>query len=58
MEWISIEEKMPEKLGNYLVTNGNCILICGLLRDMKTFYGIGGATHWMSLPELPKIKNK
>lgn len=52
MEWISITTP-PKENGQYLVTNGRVILICGLLTD-GTFYGIGGATHWMHLPELPK----
>lgn len=52
MEWISIKDKIPEKAGQYLVTNGAVILICGLLPS-GVFYGIGGATHWMELPKLP-----
>lgn len=55
MKWINIKERLPEKEGQYLVTNGVAILICGLLRNGE-FYGIGKATHWMPLPELPKIK--
>lgn len=54
MEWISIKDKMPEKLGQYLVTNGKTIMICGLLGNGE-FYGIGGATHWMQLPKLPSV---
>ena len=53
MKWISIDTP-PEKMGEYLVTNGRAIAICGLLRD-GTFYGISGATHWMPLPELPEL---
>lgn len=52
MEWISINTP-PQKPGQYLVTNGRAIIICGLLPD-GTFYGIVGTTHWMPLPELPK----
>lgn len=52
MEWTSINDRMPETPGQYLVTNGAAILICSLLQD-GTFYGIGFPTHWMSLPELP-----
>jgi hypothetical protein len=52
MEWTSINDRMPETTGQYLVTNGASIVICTLLQD-GTFYGIGFPTHWMSLPELP-----
>jgi hypothetical protein len=52
MEWTSINDRMPETPGQYLVTNGAAIVICTLLQD-GTFYGIGFPTHWMNLPELP-----
>jgi len=55
MEWISIKDKIPTQQGQYLVTNGRAIQICGLLPN-GTFYGIGGATHWMELPKLPNDK--
>jgi len=54
MEWISIKDRVPEKPGLYLVTNGKTILICGLLPS-GIFYGIGCATHWMELPKLPSL---
>jgi hypothetical protein len=52
MEWISINDRMPETTGQYLVTNGAAIVICSLLKD-GNFHGIGSPTYWMNLPELP-----
>lgn len=58
-EWISVEERMPEKEGKYLVctTKGN--IGVGNFID---YYGTGthlcfdgwAVSHWMPLPEQPK----
>lgn len=50
-KWISVETP-PKELGNYWVTNGRAMLVCGLLGD-GTFHGIVGATHYMALPSMP-----
>jgi len=52
MEWILIEERIPDKSGQYLVTNGAAIVITSF--QYGHFFGIGFPTHWMPLPELPK----
>jgi hypothetical protein len=49
--WIPVSDP-PGQLGKYLVTNGRATLICGMLND-GSFFGIGGATHWMPLPNPP-----
>jgi len=67
MSWISVEERLPEKDGSFLVygKTDNC---CGMRvmlgeawyrQEMEEFtYGERGcvceATHWMPLPEAPK----
>lgn len=53
LTWVSVNERMPEKIDQYLVTNGKTVLICGLLPN-STFYGIGGATYWAKVPTIPK----
>lgn len=60
-EWISIDERLPEESAWYLV---NIINHFGL--DMVTFthytkglgWGIPDVTHWMPLPEPPKMKGE
>ena len=60
-EWISVDERLPDKEGKYLVctTNGNIGV-----GDFIDYYGKGthlcfacwAVTHWMPLPEAPKMK--
>lgn len=68
-EWISVEDRLPEKDGMYLIfspytnkeggivycnrflTKGNTIF------PPNSFESISGVTHWMPLPEAPKMKN-
>ena len=58
-EWISVEERLPEESAWYLV---NIINHFGL--DVVTFthytkgygWGVPDVTHWMPLPEPPKMK--
>lgn len=52
LKWISVKEKMPEKPGQYLVTNGRVVSMCGLLAN-NTFYGIADPTYWMCIPNIP-----
>lgn len=62
-EWISVDERLPEREGKYLVctTNGN--IGVGNFID---YYGKGthlcfdcwAVTHWMPLPEPPKMRKE
>ena len=56
-EWISVEDRLPEETGKYLVSTKNGVVY-------QTKYYSGGKwgqkdkgkniTHWMPLPEAPK----
>lgn len=69
-EWISVEERLPDVLQEVFVYRGNHI---GNLMNVYTYvggdmwqdeYGFGcrqvdeGITHWMPLPEPPKMKGE
>lgn len=67
-EWISIEDRFPDKNGDYIIYTGNdsdpeviSLYYCGnnnwddgtgIAKD--SYYGI---SHWMPLPEPPKEEN-
>lgn len=55
-EWISVEERLPEKSGRYLVYGSfaGMPLICGAHYDKYNGFGDDDFTHWMPLPEPPK----
>lgn len=55
-EWISVEERLPEKEGRYLVYGviGGQPLVCGAHYDKHNGFGDDDFTHWMPLPEPPK----
>ena len=55
-EWISAEERLPEKEGRYLVYGsiGGMPLVCGAHYDKYNGFGDDDFTHWMPLPEPPK----
>lgn len=62
-EWISVEERLPDKDGEYLTWNGiiyyliwfNASLgLWNVSEDGNTSAAIRGVTHWMPLPEAPK----
>jgi hypothetical protein len=66
MEWISIEERLPEDNGFYLVV-GLAETKGGPIRHMFMPYFSRGqfdiapayqATHWMPLPEMPETRTK
>lgn len=71
-EWININDKYPESQGRYIVLINKHIAIMEWgyvhlspkLGVVKVFHGWNNSelnapvTHWMSLPELPKDKNK
>lgn len=59
-DWISVKEKMPEEIGDYL-TYIQKPLFNLFYRDVLTFGGECGfldqgkyVTHWQPLPEPPK----
>lgn len=66
--WIPVEQRLPEKSGNYLTAfgDGTAMAVNEFMhpRDWLTEEGRkanpngkwywGGVTHWMLLPELPK----
>jgi len=50
-EWISVEDELPERFGQYLGWDGMSV-------DIEWFVDgewlVGGVTHWMPLPEPPE----
>ncbi len=57
-KWISVEERLPERNGRYL-THCNIegqSLVCILYYNKIDGFGEGTITHWMSIPEPPKMK--
>ena len=66
MKWISINERLPEKDGSYLVwapesfpKNSRCV-VSEFYNDNNKFYSESGeyvmsdVTHWCNLPDDPK----
>lgn len=59
-EWISAEERLPERNGRYL-THCNIegqSLVCILYYCRVGGFNEGTITHWMPLPEAPKGESK
>ena len=68
--WISVEERLPEESGRYIVLrkSGDCLNCCyekerdswGVLIDMgeagALWVAYNGVTHWMPLPEPPEVE--
>lgn len=57
-EWISVEERLPERNGRYLThckIEGQS-LVCILYYCKVGGFNEGMVTHWMPLPEPPKMK--
>jgi len=67
MEWISVEDRLPESSGNYLCSMGGLIEKLWYFKGLQRFKMIGGAenkymeqmyssavTHWMPLPNPPE----
>ena len=57
-EWISVEERLPERNGRYLThckIEGQS-LVCILYYCKVGGFNEGTVTHWMPLPEAPKMK--
>ena len=59
-EWISIEERLPERQGAYLIfTCDRRISMCHFIDhycDGNMQFNDYRVTHWMPLPEAPKMK--
>lgn len=64
-EWISVDERLPEEDGEYLTWNGliyyliwfNASLgLWNVSEEGDTSTAIRDVTHWMPLPEAPKMK--
>ena len=61
-KWISVKDRMPDEYGKYLIRDKMDVTIALLIDKEKglwqwsdsDFYGRGGITHWMPLPQLPE----
>ena len=61
-EWVSVEEKLPEKDGSYLVHSGksNTVYAAHFWKRDGRWSGKSKnlfITHWMPMPELPERSN-
>jgi hypothetical protein len=66
MEWISVNDRLPEKQGHFLVIAPqsfpkNCVVVVAeFYDDNSTFYSESGdfpmtdVTYWSQIPQLPK----
>ena len=67
MEWISVEEKLPDNLSYHLIAwnvdgaKGVSYAMCEIYKDNKWYRNESGyptklnnITHWMPFPEPPK----
>ena len=61
--WISVKDRLPDKCGKYIIRDKMDVTIALLIDKEKglwqwsdsDFYGRGGITHWMEIPELPEV---
>lgn len=60
-EWIAVSKKLPEKGGDYLVTNGYACMVSAFRINTQKWdfwqiwwWSSNDVTHWMPLPERPK----
>lgn len=71
--WISVKNRMPDKVGSYLVCVGTSVFTAnympahcaysqcveaGFCSDLFGFTKLLNVTHWMPLPKPPKEENK
>lgn len=56
-EWISMEERLPEKMGELCIVNRKSGDI-NLSVYFNHYWNYGDVTHWMPIPEPPKAKKK
>jgi hypothetical protein len=54
--WISINDRLPDKSYRYLVFRKGGYDLVYYDADFKEFYKGQGITHWMPLPEPPKME--
>lgn len=59
-EWISVRDRLPERNGRYLT---HCLiegqsLVCILHYSKIGGFNEGTVSHWMPLPEAPKMKGE
>lgn len=63
MNWIKYPENQPEKVSDYLVTDGHAKMVAkwnyGIwyFYENKTFWSHGDVTHFIPLPESPNESN-
>jgi hypothetical protein len=58
MKWISVKERLPENLGEYLIypqTNFYTSFFNNGEFAISVLYGVK-VTHWMPLPEAPEVE--
>ena len=60
MEWINVEDRLPEGIGSFLAFWENCYIGMLFFNSDKEWYEMWEQkkykpTHWMPLPEPPKI---
>ena len=57
MEWISVQDKLPECYVDVLVfySNGQIRVECLLSDGFICYSTTGPVTHWMPLPERPEV---
>lgn len=54
-EWISVKDRLPDKIGKVLVIdNGKIDINSWAGKYEGWYYANKNITHWMPLPELPK----
>ncbi len=63
MEWIDVNDRLPDKYETVLIAHGNSKVNRSLWNPLHKcwhFYGIihKGVTHWMPLPSPPKQKEQ
>ena len=66
MEWISVNDRLPEKSGEFLCSTKEASIYVGFYKKHHNIFYVYGAgsdpigdikfTHWMPLPEPPKTK--